>query len=165
MLSHDTLDLAYKTLHLLKSQGLMVTTAESCTGGLIFSALTHHAGSSMVMDRGFVTYSNAAKEAQLNVTPSTLEKFGAVSEATVAEMLSGALHNSTADIAVAISGVAGPGKSDNKPQGLVYIGTQSRNNTPTILQNHFAGDRQQVREQSVATALHMIQQSVILGME
>lgn len=163
MLSHDTLDLAHKTLHLLKSQGVMVATAESCTGGLIFSALTHHAGSSMVMDRGFVTYSNAAKRVQLNVSPNTLEKFGAVSEATVAEMLLGALHNSTADMAVAVSGVAGPGASNNKPQGLVYIGTQSRNNTPTILQNHFAGDRQQVREQTVTTALHMIQQNVILN--
>ena len=198
MLSPQTLTLAEKTLNLLKSQGLTMTTAESCTGGLIFSALTDFSGSSMVMDRGFITYSNASKMAQLDVTPETIAKFGAVSEATVSEMLLGALDNSTAHIAVAISGIAGSnsdsgadtatsvqcgeriatsvqckqwnatsvqGEDSTKPQGLVYIGTQSKGNPPTILQNHFQGNRQTVREQSVITALHMIQQTVMMDIE
>ena len=159
---HKTLiDLSQNTLHIFKSQGLTITTAESCTGGLIFACLTHHGGSSLVMDRGFITYSNQAKIDQLGVSDETLAKFGAVSEATVSEMLTGALNNSTADIAIAVSGVAGPGASDSKPQGLVYIGVRRKGHAPNILQNHFEGDRQSVREQTVETALRMAQESAL----
>ena len=172
MISNSILQLAQNTLHIFKSQGLTITTAESCTGGLIFSCLTHHAGSSIVMDRGFITYSNQSKTDQLNVSDETLEKFGAVSEATVSEMLLGALKNSNADIAIAVSGVAGPGASKDtatsvqcqqkfKPQGLVYIGVQRVGQSPNILQNHFDGDRQQIREQTVETALRMAQESAL----
>ena len=161
MIDETLINLSKNTLDIFKSQGLTITTAESCTGGLIFATLTHHAGSSMVMDRGFITYSNQAKIDQLNVSPETLEKFGAVSEATVSEMLTGALNNSTADVAIAVSGVAGPGGSDNKPQGLVYIGVQRTGHAPNILQNHFEGDRQQVREQTVETALRMADESAL----
>ena len=161
MINPSILQLSQDTLHIFKSQGLTITTAESCTGGLIFATLTHHAGSSLVMDRGFITYSNASKMDQLGVSDETLEKFGAVSEATVSEMLTGALNNSTADVAIAVSGVAGPGASDNKPQGLVYIGVQRTGNAPNILQNHFDGDRQQIREQTVETALRLLQESAL----
>ena len=162
MINQSNMDLSHNTLHIFKSQGLTITTAESCTGGLIFASLTHHAGSSTVMDRGFITYSNQAKIDQLGVSHETLEKFGAVSEATVSEMLTGALNNSTADIAIAVSGIAGPGGSDNKPQGLVYIGVQRTGHSPKILQNHFDGDRQSVREQTVETALRMVQESALM---
>ena len=162
MISNSILDLSQNTLHIFKSQGLTISTAESCTGGLIFACLTHHSGSSIVMDRGFITYSNQAKMDQLGVSDETLAKFGAVSEATVSEMLTGALNNSTADIAIAVSGVAGPGASDNKPQGLVYIGVQRVGHPPNILQNYFDGDRQRVREQTVETALRMAQESALM---
>lgn len=102
--------------------GLMIATAESCTGGLIAGALTDIAGSSAVIDRGFVTYSNQAKIDMINVSPQTLDQYGAVSEQTAKEMALGALNNSRADVTVAVTGIAGPGGgSDEKPVGLVYM--------------------------------------------
>jgi nicotinamide-nucleotide amidase len=105
---------AAQVLEIFRARGLKVATAESCTGGLVAGALTEIAGSSDVVDRGFVTYSNTAKEAMLAVPAATLERYGAVSAETAAAMAAGALKNSLADITVAITGIAGPGGAPNK---------------------------------------------------
>ena len=105
-----------------RAKGIRIVTAESCTGGLVASALTDIAGSSDVFDRGFVTYSNAAKVQMLGVSQATLDRFGAVSEQTAAEMASGALAASQAGLAVSVTGIAGPGGSDFKPEGRVCFG-------------------------------------------
>ena len=104
----------------------MIATAESCTGGMVAAALTDIAGSSDVVDRGFVTYSNAAKQQMLGVLPQTLEAHGAVSEHVAAEMAMGALMNSAASVAVSITGIAGPGGSEFKPEGRVCFGLAVR---------------------------------------
>ncbi len=109
-------------LTLARSKGATIATAESCTGGMVAAALTDVAGSSDVFDRGFVTYSNAAKIDMLNVSPTTLHTHGAVSEPVAAEMATGALTRSTATHAVSITGIAGPGASDHKPEGRVCFG-------------------------------------------
>lgn len=105
-----------------RKAGLRIATAESCTGGVLSAALTAVAGSSDVFERGFVTYSNAAKQELLGVRLKTLETYGAVSEETAREMALGALTHSHADLAVSITGVAGPGGSDHKPEGRVCFG-------------------------------------------
>ena len=105
-----------------RAKGIRIVTAESCTGGLVASVLTDIAGSSDVFDRGFVTYSNAAKVQMLGVSQATLDRFGAVSEQTAAEMASGALAASQAGLAVSVTGIAGPGGSDFKPEGRVCFG-------------------------------------------
>ncbi len=106
--------------------GLRIATAESCTGGMVAAALTDIAGSSDVFERGFVTYSNAAKVDLLGVSPETLAAHGAVSEAVAREMAEGALSRSVADLAVSITGIAGPGGSEFKPEGLVCFGLAYR---------------------------------------
>ncbi|MFY9210605.1 MAG: CinA family protein [Aestuariivita sp.] len=105
-----------------KEKHVMIATAESCTGGMVSAALTDIAGSSAVVDRGFVTYSNAAKEAMLGVSSTTLSSFGAVSQEVAAEMAEGAMRNSDAQLAVSITGIAGPGGSEHKPEGRVCFG-------------------------------------------
>ena len=105
-----------------KARGLMIAAAESCTGGMVSAAITDIAGSSAIFDRGFVTYTNAAKMAQLGVNEATLAAHGAVSESVAAEMATGALAASDADIAVSITGIAGPGGSEHKPEGRVCFG-------------------------------------------
>ena len=118
---------AAQVLEIFRARGLKVATAESCTGGLVAGALTEIAGSSDVVDRGFVTYSNAAKEAMLGVPAATLKRYGAVSAETAAAMAAGALKNSLADVTVAITGIAGPGGgSKQKPVGLVHFAAASR---------------------------------------
>jgi len=102
-----------------RARGLQIATAESCTAGMVAAALTDPAGASAVFERGFVTYSNAAKIEMLGVSPATLEAVGAVSEAVAREMASGALARSAAQLSVAITGIAGPGGSDHKPEGRV----------------------------------------------
>lgn len=109
-------------LQAARNSGLMIATAESCTGGMVAAALTDVAGSSDVFDRGFVTYSNAAKQEMLGVCATTLADHGAVSEAVAREMAEGALANSRAAIAVSITGIAGPGGSEFKPEGRVCFG-------------------------------------------
>jgi nicotinamide-nucleotide amidase len=131
-----------------------IATAESCTGGLVSGALTEIAGSSAWFDRAFITYSNEAKVQMLSVSPLTLHTHGAVSEQTVREMLAGALRFSEAHIAVAISGIAGPGGgTQDKPVGTVCLGWQRRGVEPHCETRHFEGDRAAVREQSVRCAL------------
>lgn len=111
--------LANEVLEAAKAKNVRIVMAESCTGGMVAAALTDIAGSSCVMDRGFVTYSNAAKTDMLSVQPRTLEQFGAVSEPVATEMALGALRHSDAHLAVSVTGIAGPGGSDYKPEGRV----------------------------------------------
>lgn len=117
-----TLPLADELLRLALAAGATVTTAESCTGGMVAAAITDVAGSSSVFERGFVTYSNAAKVDMLSVSSATLDAHGAVSEQVTREMALGALAAAQADVAVSISGIAGPGGSEFKPEGRVCFG-------------------------------------------
>ncbi|MEA0761317.1 CinA family protein [Xanthomonas campestris] len=131
-----------------------LVTAESCTGGWIAKAVTDVAGSSHWFECGMAAYSYEAKQALLGVRPQTLEVHGAVSRETVIEMVSGALVNSGASIAVAVTGIAGPGGgSDDKPVGTVWIGWKRRGGYATAQLFHFSGDRDAVRRQTVAAAL------------
>ena len=143
----------------LTQRGWMLATAESCTGGWIAKCCTDMAGSSAWFDRGFITYSNAAKQDMLGVRAETLAQYGAVSEAVVAEMATGALRHSQAHIAVAISGIAGPsGGSPEKPVGTVCFAWAMRNGEVLTKTCQFAGDREAVRWQSVVFALNGILQ-------
>ncbi len=157
MLDASILTLATATLSVLRARGVMVATAESCTGGLIAAALTHVAGSSDVVDRGFVTYSNQAKTEMLGVDPALIECDGAVSEAVARSMAHGALERSRASIAVAVTGIAGPGGGGaDKPVGLVWFGL-ARTGRPTAAERHvFAGDRAAIRAATVACALRLL---------
>lgn len=138
----------------LRSRQLKLAAAESCTGGWIAKILTDIAGSSDWFDRGFVTYSNQAKQEMLGVNPETLAAYGAVSEAVVREMASGALAHSQADLALSVSGIAGPGGgSAEKPVGTVWFGWQGRGGEPVAARYCFDGDREAVRRQAVLTAL------------
>ena len=138
----------------LKERGLMLATAESCTGGWTAQALTSISGSSDWFERGFVTYSNAAKEEMLGVARATLESHGAVSEQTAREMVSGALSRSRADIALAITGVAGPtGGTPDKPVGMVCLAWARTGAPIACATRQFSGDRNAVRRQSVIAAL------------
>lgn len=140
----------------LRDKKLKLVTAESCTGGMIASAITDIAGSSDVFDRGFVTYSNQSKIDMLNVSHETLEKYGAVSKETCEEMLKGALANSKADIAIAVTGVAGPsGGTKEKPVGLVYIGIANKNKIK-VTKNIISGNRSQIRKSSVEKAFTLL---------
>jgi len=147
-------------LDLCRAQKLTIATAESCTGGLVAAMLTEIPGSSDVVERGFVTYSNAAKEAMLGVPAATLERFGAVSRETAEAMANGALAHSPANLAVAITGIAGPGGgTPGKPVGLVHFAAAARDGR-LLLQECKFGDigRAQVRLVSVRQALLMLQQ-------
>lgn len=137
----------------LKAAGARLVTAESCTGGWVAQAVTSVPGSSEWFERGFITYSNAAKEEMLGVKRATLERHGAVSEETAREMALGALQQSGGTIAVAVTGVAGPtGGTAAKPVGLVCFAWATPGET-SIESRHFAGDRESVRRQSVEHAL------------
>ncbi|WP_282177635.1 nicotinamide-nucleotide amidase [Vibrio nereis] len=141
----------------LKAAGKVLTTAESCTGGGVSAAITEIAGSSEWFDRAFVTYSNSAKMEMLGVNVDTLESHGAVSEPVVKEMVLGALANSQANIAVSISGIAGPGGgSEEKPVGTVCFGWADSNGWLKVATYHLSGDRSQVRQQAVETALKVL---------
>lgn len=131
-----------------------LVTAESCTGGWIAKTITDVAGSSDWFDCGMAAYSYEAKQAMLGVRPQTLETHGAVSRETVIEMVSGALVHSGASVAVAVTGIAGPGGAiEGKPVGTVWIAWKRRGGYPTAELFHFAGDREAVRRQTVAAAL------------
>jgi nicotinamide-nucleotide amidase len=135
-------------------RGVDIATAESCTGGGVAEAITRIAGSSAWFDRGFVTYSYAAKEELLGVSHETLMTHGAVSEAVVREMAAGALNHSTARVSVAITGIAGPGgASPGKPVGLVWFAWGVRDGDVQSRELRFRGDRLQVRRHAVALAL------------
>ena len=138
----------------LLGQTLKLVTAESCTGGWIAKCVTDVPGSSAWFDRGFVTYSNAAKMEMLGVKKETLARFGAVSGETVREMTAGALARSQAQVAVAVSGIAGPtGGTAEKPVGTVWLAWQLEGRAPVTRLFHFDGDREAVRRQAVEAAL------------
>ena len=152
---HETLTtLAIVVGARLKARGLRLATAESCTGGWVAGAVTAIAGSSAWFYRGFVTYSNDAKMEMLGVSAATLEAFGAVSEQTAGEMAAGALSHSHAQLALSITGVAGPGGgSAEKPVGMVCFGWAGEGGAPLVITRNFSGDRESVRRQSVICAL------------
>ena len=151
---HDSLILAENLGQHLQALGLRLVLAESCTGGGIAQAVTDVSGSSAWFDRGFVTYSNAAKIEMLGVQQSTIEEYGAVSEATALEMVSGALRYSHAELAFAVTGIAGPeGGSAAKPVGTVFIAWQLRNQGAHCVKKLFAGDRISVRQQVIVYCL------------
>jgi nicotinamide-nucleotide amidase len=138
----------------LRTRGLMLVTAESCTGGWIAEVITAVAGSSLWFERGFVTYSNEAKREMLGVREATLAAYGAVSEATVREMAEGALAHSRAQVAVAVSGVAGPGGGSlDKPVGTVCLAWAGAGTATRSRRAQFGGNREAVRRQAVAAAL------------
>jgi len=143
-------------LALATAKGVMITTAESCTGGLISGALTDIAGSSAMFDRGFVTYSNAAKTDLLGVPATMIETHGAVSEEVAAAMAQGALARSAAQIAVSVTGVAGPGGSDAKPEGMVCFGLATAQGVLVETVQFGAIGRANVRAKTVEHALGMI---------
>jgi nicotinamide-nucleotide amidase len=149
--------LAEKSGRLLLAARLRVATAESCTGGWVAKCLTDIAGSSQWFERGYVTYSNLAKEQSIGVAASVIETFGAVSRPAVEQMAAGALHASGADIAVAITGIAGPdGGSADKPVGLVWFALAQRAGAPVAEQQLFSGDREAIRRAAVACALRLV---------
>ena len=138
----------------LTAQNKTLVTAESCTGGGVAYTVTGLPGSSGWFERGFVTYSNLAKQEQLGVAEGLITRFGAVSEEVAAAMAQGALQHSAADISVAVTGIAGPGGgSEEKPVGTVCFGWSVRGGATTTARIAFDGDRQQVRERSILTAL------------
>lgn len=158
MFSDEIKSLAIETLELCRKKDLKISTAESCTGGLIIGALTEMAGSSDVVDRGFITYTNQAKIDMLDVFDDILSRHGAVSPETAIAMVTGAIKNSDADIAISVTGIAGPGGgSARKPVGLVYIAAQRRGNQ-AVHQQHNFGDigRDKVRQATIIAALKLI---------
>lgn len=150
--SKDMID--FQTI--LKENNQTITTAESCTGGLISSMITEISGSSEIFKGSIVTYSNEIKEQELNVNKNTMIEYGVVSCEVVEEMLVGVLKKFDSDFAIAVSGVAGPsGGTENKPVGTVVIGVMSSKGTKDIQIYHFKGDRKQVQLQAAKTALNV----------
>ncbi|MBB5049507.1 nicotinamide-nucleotide amidase [Rhodopseudomonas rhenobacensis] len=158
MAGSDPRALARALLDLCRSRKLTIATAESCTGGLVAGALTEIPGSSDVIDRGFVTYSNDAKHAMLGVETATLMTFGAVSKETAIAMAIGALEHAEVDLTVAITGIAGPGgATPGKPVGLVHIAVASRDGRISHREHRFGAiGRSLVRQRSVVEALRML---------
>ncbi|MCF6370773.1 CinA family protein [Rhizobium halophilum] len=156
---------ATKIIALYKGRRLMLSTAESCTGGLIAGVLTEVSGSSAVVDRGLVTYTNEAKVDLLGVSPATLAEFGAVSKETALQMVHGALYRSNAQVAVAVTGIAGPtGGSPEKPVGLVHLAVKSRAGEIIHRELRYGAiGRSEVRLATIATALAMLAEAVQAG--
>ncbi len=162
MFDKSLLQMAELLLDDARKAGFKIATAESCTGGLIAACLTEVAGSSDVIERGFVTYSNEAKSELLGVPMALIEEHGAVSEPVARAMAEGALNNSLADIAVSVTGVAGPGGgTDAKPVGLVHFAS-ARRNEAIFHQEHRFGDigRGEVRLKSVQVGLDLLRQRI-----
>jgi nicotinamide-nucleotide amidase len=148
---------AFDVLAACRRAKLKLATAESCTGGLVAAALTEIPGSSDVVERGFVTYSNEAKEQLLAVSPALIRAFGAVSEPVARAMAEGALHRSLADLTVSVTGVAGPGGGTvEKPVGLVHFGIARKGRATQTSYRIFGGDRAAVRRQAVEYALNLL---------
>ena len=150
------MSLAKDVVERASAAGIVIATAESCTGGMISAAITAIAGSSRVLDRGFVTYSNAAKMDMLGVSAETLDTQGAVSEQVAAEMAAGALKHSNATLSVSVTGIAGPGGSDFKPEGRVCFGIATNDGVETQQIDFGALGRTGVREATVAHALELL---------
>jgi nicotinamide-nucleotide amidase len=154
------MSLTEQVLAKAKEYGIMIATAESCTGGMVMAALTDIAGSSAVAERGFVTYTNAAKMQMLGVRAETLELFGAVSEEVAGEMAKGALSNSEAQLSVSITGIAGPGGSDHKPEGRVCFGMCYAATSTTQTVEFGALGRENVRRAARDHALTLLVQQL-----
>ena len=154
----ETLEMA--VVGLLKKHGLTVTTAESCTGGLLAGRLVNVPGASEVFREGFITYANKAKRKRLDVSKSTLKKYGAVSEQTAREMAMGGVFATDADVCVAVTGIAGPDSDGDKPVGLVYIACYMDEKV-RVEQYQFRGNRAKIREQSVVKALDLLRRTIL----
>lgn len=155
----ETLEMA--VVRLLKKHELTVATAESCTGGLLAGRIVNVSGASEVFKEGFVTYSNKAKRKHLDVSKSTIKKYGAVSKETAREMAIGGVFATDSDMCVAITGIAGPdGGSEEKPVGLVYMAC-CLNDKVTVEKYQFKGNREKIREQSVVKALDLIRRTIL----
>jgi len=152
------MSLAAQLLDRAKETGAMAACAESCTGGMLAAALTDLPGASALLDRGFVTYTNAAKIAMLGVSPETLEQHGAVSEQVAEEMARGALQHSEAQIAVSITGIAGPGGSEHKPEGRVCFGLATATGVQTETVEFGAQGRDAVRRAARDHAMALLLQ-------
>ncbi len=154
MFPHSLIDLAGTVIEHCRSRRLTLASAESCTGGLLAGCLTEIPGSSAVVDRAYVSYSNRAKTEMLGVPLALIETHGAVSAEVVKAMTEGVLERSAADLAIAISGIAGPGGGTaDKPVGLVHFGLGRRGHGTQARHRHYPGDRSAVRLASVETAL------------
>ncbi len=162
MFDDDLVYLARRTIFALKSRGVMLVSAESCTGGLIAALMTEVPGSSAVFDRGFVTYSNDAKADLLGVPETLIKRVGAVSSDVARAMAAGALARSQAGIAVSVTGIAGPdGATSSKPVGLVYIAVAQRGDQPVSHEYKFGSiGRVQVRISAVREALRLVEHSL-----
>lgn len=154
MVDSELYEIASKTLKVFREMGATIATAESCTGGLIIGTLTEVPGSSDVVDRGFITYTNAAKTEMLSVDPDLIAEHGAVSEPVARAMAEGALRKSNASVCVAVTGVAGPGQSERKPAGLVFVAGAAGTEFD-IEEHHFSGDRAAVRRATIVAALDL----------
>ena len=154
---------AEKLLQAARESGAIIATAESCTGGMVAAAITDIAGSSAIFDRGFVTYTNDAKIEMLGVKQATLDAHGAVSEQVAQEMAIGAINNANATIAVSITGIAGPGGSDHKPEGRVCFGLCHQGKTTTQTVKFGALGRTQVRDAARNHALDLLLGAVTLS--
>lgn len=164
MFASETLNLAEAVLDACRARGWRLATAESCTGGLVAAALTAIAGSSDVVERGFVTYSNEAKADLLGVPPTIVAGHGAVSAEAVAAMARGAVTRASVDVAVSIAGVAGPGGgSAEKPVGLVIFGIARRDGACRTERHVFPGDRTAVREAALDHALRLLAETARSG--
>jgi nicotinamide-nucleotide amidase len=160
----DTLSLAEAVLAACRMRGWHLATAESCTGGLVAAALTAIAGSSDVVERGFVAYSREAKIELLGVPTETIAAHGTVSAETAAAMARGALVRTPADLAVSITGIAGPGGgTPQKPVGLVYLGAARRDGACRVERRVFPGDRTAIRDAALLEALRMLQNEAQTG--
>jgi len=158
---NDLSELSQQLANTLLRQGKQLAVAESCTGGWLAKCLTDIPGSSRWFERGFVTYSNAAKQEMLGVRPATLQREGAVSKAVVMEMAAGALQRSAADLTIAISGIAGPdGAVPGKPVGTVCFGVAEKGSEEQSDTQYFKGDREAVRRQAVTHALALLLQAL-----
>lgn len=157
MFDPEILQLAARVLELCRARGWRVATAESCTGGLVAAALTAIAGSSEIVECGFVAYSNEAKRELLGVPASTIARFGAVSAETAAAMAEGALARAGVELAVSVTGVAGPGGgSAEKPVGLVHLGIAQKAGSSRDERHVFPGDRTAIREAALRRALELL---------
>jgi nicotinamide-nucleotide amidase len=156
-LPHDLVDLAKEVLNAAKAQKKRIVTAESCTGGMLGGCLTANAGSSDVVDCGFITYSNESKSRLLGVPRDAVESFGAVSDIVASAMAEGALAQTDADMAVSITGIAGPGGgTKEKPVGLVYMALAQLGADAVVKRYVFAGTRTDIRRAAVGAAMEML---------
>ena len=161
MLNSNTLVRASEIIQLCKAANCRVSTVESCTGGLITAALTAVSGSSDVVDRGFTTYSNEAKNELVGVPMELIDAHGAVSEEVARAMAEGGLQRSNANITVSVTGIAGPGGgTETKPVGLIHFGCASKTKTTKACHKVFSGDRAAVREATVLQAFKMIETAI-----